>query len=132
VRQVRAKKANASEPLKTCRKRSEDIKTEGESLPREEPGRNLSTAQVVSGIKVARAWFRLWCGTWEPVAPIGWPPRDKVQGKLREGDPQAAGTARGRVQMRGTGADRPVVAVKPSNAGGAKGAGCPGLLTGQP
>ena len=34
--------------------------------------------------------------------------------------------------MRGTGADRPVVAVKPGNAGGAKGAGHPGSFGGQP
>ena len=31
---------------------------------------------------------------------------------LREGGPQASNTARGRVPMRGTGADRPVVAMK--------------------
>ena len=68
MRQVRAKKANASEPLTTCRKRRDDIKTKAESLPWEEPGRNLLTAQVVSGMKVARARLRLLCGTWEPVA----------------------------------------------------------------
>ena len=34
--------------------------------------------------------------------------------------------------MRGTGADRLVVAAKPGNAGGAKGTGRPGLLGGQP
>jgi hypothetical protein len=34
--------------------------------------------------------------------------------------------------LRGTGADRLVVAVKPGNAGGAKGTACPGLLGGQP
>jgi RNA-directed DNA polymerase len=33
--------------------------------------------------------------------------------------------------MRGAGADRPVVAVKPGNAGGAKGTGRPGSLVGQ-
>jgi hypothetical protein len=33
--------------------------------------------------------------------------------------------------MRGAGADRLVVAVKPGNAGGAKGAGCPGSFGGQ-
>ena len=50
----------------TCRKRRDDIKTEAESLPWEEPGGNLLTAQVVSGMEVARAWLRLLCGTWEP------------------------------------------------------------------
>jgi hypothetical protein len=34
--------------------------------------------------------------------------------------------------MRGTGADRLVVALKPGNAGGAKGTGRLGLLGGQP
>jgi RNA-directed DNA polymerase len=34
--------------------------------------------------------------------------------------------------MRGTGADRPVVAMRPGNAGGAKGTGRPGSLGGQP
>jgi hypothetical protein len=68
VRQVGATKANASEPLMTCRKPINDIKTEVCSMPREQPGGNLLTAQAVSGIQVARAWLGLWCGTWEPVA----------------------------------------------------------------
>jgi RNA-directed DNA polymerase len=34
--------------------------------------------------------------------------------------------------MRDAGADRPVVAMRPGNAGGAKGAGHPGVLSGQP
>jgi len=34
--------------------------------------------------------------------------------------------------MRGTGADRPVVAQSPGNAGGAKGSGHPGVDAGQP
>jgi hypothetical protein len=38
----------------------------------------------------------------------------------------------GRVPMRGRGTDRLVVAVMPGNAGGAKGAGCPGSFGGQP
>ena len=52
--------------------------------------------------------------------------------RSREGGPQAAETARGRVPMRGTGTDRLVVAMKPGNAGGAKGAGHPGSSGGQP
>ena len=35
-------------------------------------------------------------------------------------------------RLRGRGTDRLVVAVKPGNAGGAKGTGRPGLLGGQP
>ena len=90
-------------------------------------GGDLLTAQVVSGMETARAWSGLWCGTWEPVAPMlrldEWP---------RKGALRAAGTARGRVRMRGTGADRLVVAVRSGNAGGAKGTGYPGVVGGQP
>src|SRR5262245_10423929 len=96
-------------------------------LSRDEPGGDLLTAQVVSGMETARAWSGLWCGTWEPVAPMRWP-----RSRLRKEGPQAARTARGRVPMRGTGADRLVVAVRPGNAGGAKGTGHPGVVGGQP
>ena len=129
MRQVRTEKANVSEPLLKCRKRSGDIETGVQLLPRDEPGGYLPTALVVSGTKVARARFRLRCGTWERLAPIrsagcwaGW----------REGEPQAAETVRGGVPMRGRRADHPVVAAMPGNAGGAKGMGCPGSLVDQP
>jgi hypothetical protein len=122
-------KANVSKPLLKCRKRSDGIKTGVRLLPRDESEGYLFTALVVSGMKVARARFRLQCETWERLAPIRsvscW--RDR-----REGGPQAAETVRGRVPMRGRRADRPVVAVRPGNAGGAKGAGCPGLFGDQP
>jgi hypothetical protein len=129
IRQVRTEKANVSEPLLKCRKRIDDIRTGVQLLPRDEPGGYLSTALVVSGMKVARARFRRWCGTWERLAPMRsvscW--RDR-----RKGGPQAAETVRGRVPMRGRRADRLVVAVMPGNAGGAKGTGCPGSLGDQP
>ena len=51
------------------RKRIGDIETGVELLPRDEPGGCLLTGQVVSGVKVARAWSGLSCGTREPVAP---------------------------------------------------------------
>jgi len=70
-------------PLMKCRKRRDDVKTGVESLPRDEPGGSLLTGQVASGMKAARAWSGLWCGTREPVAPIG---------RLASG----AGVARGR------------------------------------
>jgi hypothetical protein len=127
--QVGTEKANVSEPLMKCRKRSDDIKTGVQLLPRDEPGGYLFTALVVSGIKVARARFRRWCGTWERLAPIG--PVVCWSGR-REGAPQAAETVRGGVPMRGRRADRLVVAMKPGNAGGAKGMGCPGSFGGQP
>jgi len=59
----------------TGRKRIDDIKTGVESLPWDEFGVNLFTARAVSGLKVARARFRLWYGTWEPVSryrPAEW------------------------------------------------------------
>ena len=68
MRQVRAEKANASEPLMKCRQRIDGIETRVELLPWDEPGGSLPTGQVVSGMKVARARLRLLCGTWEPVA----------------------------------------------------------------
>lgn len=120
------RRAKANQPM-TGRKRTDDIKTGVESLPRDELGGNLSTARAVSGLKVARARFRLWCGTWEPALRY----RPAGDGR-RERDPQAAETVRGRVAMRGAGADRPVVAVMPGNAGGAKGAGRLGSFGGQP
>jgi len=53
MRHVRIRKTNESEPLKTCRKRRDDIKTRGESLTWEKSIGNLFTGWVVSGIKVA-------------------------------------------------------------------------------
>jgi hypothetical protein len=44
---------NASEPLMTCRNDKEGIKTEVGLLLQERSGRNLLTAQAVSGIEVA-------------------------------------------------------------------------------
>jgi len=98
-------------------------------LPRDESGGCLFIGLVVSGMKVARARFRRWCGTWERLAPMllagCWTGR-------REGESQAAETVRERVPMRGRRADRLVVVMKPGNAGGAKGTGCPGSLGDQP
>jgi hypothetical protein len=40
-------------------------------LPWDEPGEGLHfLARWVSGVKVARARFRRWCGTWEPLASM--------------------------------------------------------------
>ena len=70
--------------------------------------RDLLTALMVTGVKVARARFRLSRGTWEPVVTM---PREMPKWKTHED----------KSPMRGTGADQPVVASKPSNVGGAKG-----------
>lgn len=129
MRQVWSEKVNGSEPLMKRRKRSGVIETGVQSLPRDESGGCLFIGQMVTGVKVARAQVGRQHGTWEPVAPavlVGcWPGWSK-------GAPQAAETARGGVPVRGTGADRLVVAVMPGNAGGAKGTGCPGSFGGQP
>jgi hypothetical protein len=118
-----------SEPLMKRRKRSDVIETGVQLLPRDEPGGCLSIGQVVTGVEVARARVRHRHGTWEPVARarsvVCW--NDRPEGAF-----QAAETVRGGVPMRGTGADRPVVARKPGNAGGAKGPGCPGSFGDQP
>ena len=109
------------------------IKTDVAIQRRDESGRYLSTAQVVSGIQVARACFRLCYRTWEPVVSIVLAgTRTQRVPSQHEGEPQGAETSRGRVPMRGTGADRPVGAVKPGNSGRAKGTGHLGLLSGQP
>jgi hypothetical protein len=134
TRQVWAKKASESKPPMKRRKIMGGIKT-GESLrPRDQPGGCLLTGQAVPGVEVARAWLGLLCGTCEPVVPR---PRAasgavSAHGRSLKRDPQAAEIVRGRVAMRGTGADRLVVAMRPGNAGGAKGTGRPGSFGGQP
>jgi hypothetical protein len=51
--QVTGKKRTVKEPLMTCRKRRDDVRTAGESLLRDQLRRNLFTDGVASGIKVA-------------------------------------------------------------------------------
>jgi hypothetical protein len=50
---VTGKKRTAKEPLMTCRKRRDGVKTAGESLLRDQLRRYLFTGGVASGIKVA-------------------------------------------------------------------------------
>jgi hypothetical protein len=66
VRYEPRRRAEANHPM-TGRKRSGDIESGVESLPRDESGGSLFTAQAVSGLKVARARFGLWHGTCELV-----------------------------------------------------------------
>ena len=51
--QIRTVESNANEPLMTCRKRRNDVKTGRESLTRDKSGSNLLTGQTASGIKAA-------------------------------------------------------------------------------
>ena len=52
-------------------KDSGDAETGDALESRDESGGSLLTAQMASGVEVARAWLRLLHGTWEPVAPTG-------------------------------------------------------------
>ncbi|MGB5830732.1 MAG: reverse transcriptase domain-containing protein [Thiohalocapsa sp.] len=106
--QVWTVESNASEPLMRCRKRRDDVKTGGQSLTRDQSGRNLFTAQMASGMKAARMRSRHMCGTWEPVTPML---REPGKGKPPESVSTEAGY-RGGVQGRGTGAEQPVVVRK--------------------
>ena len=113
MRQVRAEKANASEPLLKCRKCVDGIETGVRILPRDESGGCLHSwsggVRHEGGASSAQA----------PVRNVGTPRRDGdregavvLRSVGVKGDPQAAETARGRVPMRGRGADRLVVVVK--------------------
>jgi hypothetical protein len=68
--QVWTVESNVSEPLRTCRKRRDDVKTRGESLLWDQSGGHLVTGQMASGMEAARRRSRLLCGTWEPVTPM--------------------------------------------------------------
>jgi hypothetical protein len=53
----------------TCRNPLDDIKTGLVGYARDEPGGSLFIGQVVSGMKVARAWVGRLRGRREPVVP---------------------------------------------------------------
>ena len=74
-------KANASEPPTKCRKRMDDVKTGVKSLLRDQRWGDPLTANVASGIKVARVRSWLERGTWEPVASM---PREELKWKPHE------------------------------------------------
>ena len=83
-------KANESKPLMTCRNLLDDIKTRFVILAWDKSGGSLLTAQMVSGMEVARAWVRLLHGTWEPVVlrdgqPVAFGLRLAVSGKVSSG-----------------------------------------------
>jgi hypothetical protein len=110
------------------------IETRDSLRPWDDPGGCLSIGQAVSGVEVARAWSGLSHGRCESAPRWGARPVEQwwpAAGGL-EREPQAAETVRGSVAMRGAGADGLVVAVKPGNAGEAKGTGRPGSVGGQP
>jgi len=120
TRQVCAGKTNASEPLMTCRKRWNVAETRLQLLAwdeaRREPVDWPSGDRHEDGVRPARGS----CAERGNLSP-------RCQGRSPSGRP-----ARRRVPMRGAGADGSVVAMKPGNAGGAKGPDSPAEDVGQP
>lgn len=119
-RQVRTGKANKSEPLMRRRKRSTAIETRL---------RMKSWDQARKGPAYGPGGGRRRSGA-SPVQALVWnvgTERPDAKGEVRGVVPRRA-----RVPKRDAGADRSVVALKPGNAGGAKGPACPASNAGQP
>ena len=70
ARWVGAGKASESEPSMTCRNAMSGVETGVHGSLRDERRGHLFTACAAPGMEVARARFRRWHGTWEPVVPI--------------------------------------------------------------
>ena len=89
MRQVWIVKASETEPLLKCRNAGEGVKTGMGKRFRDESEGYLSTALAASGMKRARARFRLLHGTGEPVvleSPVagGWGGGRSPSGRNRE------------------------------------------------
>ena len=115
-----AGKTNASEPLLTCRKRKDVVETRLQLLAWDEARRGPaycpSGDRHEDGVRPARGSC-------------------VERGNLcldAKGDLQVAGTIRSRVPMQGAGTDGSVRAMKPGNAGRAKGPDSPAEGGGQP
>ena len=120
LRQVRARKANASEPLMSCRNghnchRNQIAFGICEEVQRG-PAYWLDGGRQIDGAILVQAFMRN-VGTWRSDA---------------KGEAQGAGTPRVRLPRRSAGADQLVVVMKPGNAGGAKGLNRPASDVGQP
>ena len=119
-RQVRARKANASEPLMSCRKLHNCHRKQTTFAVCDEVQRGpvywLGGGRQIDGAILVQASVRN-VGTWHSDA---------------KGEAQGAGTLRVRVPRRSAGADQLVVAMKPGNTGGAKGLNCPAEAMSQP
>jgi len=99
-RQVWSGEASVSEPLMTCRKPLDDVKTGGEAFFRDQFGGGPEACP--SGIRHR--------GGAKPDQALVWNVRTCRSDA--KGDAQAANTARARVPMRGTGAEQLVVGMK--------------------
>ena len=119
-RQVGARKANASEPLMSCRNTSRRDRNqallEAWDKVQRKPADGLDDRRQRDGASLVQAFMRN-VGTWRSDA---------------KGDVPEARTLRTRVPMQSAGADQLVVAMKPGNAGGAKGLNCPAAGVRQP
>lgn len=117
---MRAGKTNVSEPSRSCRKRRDAIETRPQLLAWDKSGGRPADCpdggRHKDGVSPAQALVRN-MGT------------SRLDAK---GDPRSGGPTRGRVPMRGEGTDGLAVAMKPGNAGGAKGPDTPTLGAGQP
>ena len=120
TRQACAGKTNAREPLMTCRKRWNVAETRLQLLAWDEARRKPvdwpSGDRHEDGVRPARGS----CAERGNRSP-------RRQGRSPSGRP-----VRRRVPMRGTGTDGSAVAMKPGNAGGAKGPNSPAEDIGQP
>lgn len=120
TRQVCTGKTNVSEPLGSCRKRRDAIETRLQLLAWDKSG---GAACLLPG--------------WWPAQRRREPSAGSCaeRGNLRpdaKGDLQSGRPIRSRVPMRGEGTDGLVGAMKPGNAGGAKGPDTSALGAGQP
>jgi hypothetical protein len=129
IRQVRTEKANVSEPLMKCRKRSDGIKTRVQLLPWDESGGCL--CYWPGGVRHEGGASSVQALVWNVGTPrpdtagpvLDWPARGRTP---------SSGNCEGQSTDAGRRADRPVVVMTPGNAGRAKGTGCPGLFDDQP
>ena len=78
---------NASEPLRTCRKRGNEDQTVVESLTREEQGRSLFRALWPPALRWHESVRRQLSGTWEPSAPM---PTEPLKQKTCESESREA------------------------------------------
>ena len=100
---------SASKPPTKCRKCRDEVKTGKWPLARDKSGSRLQADRTASGMK----------GGVTPYSGL-----DAERGNLSsrcEGSSASGGPVSAGVPKRGTGAEQPVVAAKPGNAGGAKG-----------
>lgn len=120
LRQVWIRKTNESEPLMRRRNVPTVIETRPLWRPWDEarkgPVYGPGDDRRIGGVSLIQAFMRN-MGTWRPDA---------------KGDTQGEATSRVRVPKRDAGADQLVVALKPGNAGRAKGLDRPALGIGQP